>query len=92
MSCLRVCSRCSLDLDATPVEHHGQVGSRQGTRGTYAGGIAWHPLLCFIDETGEWLHGTFRNGHAAAATGAVGFVRRCLRRLPDGARVLLRAD
>jgi Transposase DDE domain group 1 len=82
----------TLDLDATLVEHHGPVGSRQGTRGTYTGKVAWHPLLCFVGETGEWLHGTLRNGHAAASTGAVRFVRRCLRRLPDGARVFLRAD
>jgi Transposase DDE domain group 1 len=82
----------TLDLDATLVEHHGPVGSRQGTRGTYTGKIAWHPLLCFVDETGEWLHGKLRNGHAAASTGATRFVRQCLRRLPDSARVFLRAD
>lgn len=82
----------TLDLDATLVEHHGPVGSRQGTRGTYTGKIAWHPLLCFVGETGEWLHGTLRNGHAAASRGAAGFVRQCLRRLPAGARVFLRAD
>lgn len=82
----------TLDLDATLVEHHGLVGSRQGTRGTYTGKIAWHPLLCFIDETGEWLHGKLRNGHAAASTGATRFVRDCLRRLPAGARIRLRAD
>jgi hypothetical protein len=82
----------TLDLDATLVEHHGPVGSRQGTRGTYTGKIAWHPLLCFVGETGEWLHGKLRNGHAAASRGAVRFVRQCLRRLPAGARVYLRAD
>ncbi len=43
----------TLDLDATLVEHHGPVGSRQGTRGTYTGKIAWHPLLCFVGETGS---------------------------------------
>jgi hypothetical protein len=82
----------TLDLDATLVEHHGPAGSRQGTRGTYTGKIAWHPLLCFVGETGEWLHGKLRNGHAAASTGAARFVRECLRRVPDGARVFLRAD
>ncbi len=46
----------TLDLDATYVEHHGPVGSRQGTRGTYKGKVAWHPLLCFVGESGEWLH------------------------------------
>jgi len=82
----------TLDLDATLVEHHGPAGSRQGTRGTYTGKIAWHPLLCFVGETGEWLHGKLRNGHAGASSGATGFVRQCLRRLPDSARVFLRAD
>ncbi len=82
----------TLDLDATYIEHHGLVGSRQGTRGTYKGKVCWHPLLCFVGETGEWLHARLRNGHAAASTGATRFLRECLRRLPDGARLFLRAD
>ena len=82
----------TLDLDATLVEHHGPAGSRQGTRGTYTGKIAWHPLLCFVAETGEWLHGKLRNGHAHASAGSERFLADCLRCLPDGARVLLRAD
>jgi len=82
----------TLDLDATYIEHHGPVGSRQGTRGTYKGRICWHPVLCFVGETGEWLHAKLRNGHAAASTGATRFVDGCLRRLPDGARLFLRAD
>jgi len=82
----------TLDLDSTLVEHHGPVGSRQGTRGTYAGKVAWHPLLCFVAETGEWLHGKLRNGHAAPSTGAKRFLAECLRRLPAGVRLYLRAD
>lgn len=82
----------TLDLDATLVEHHGPAGSRQGARGTYTGKVAWHPLLCFVDETGEWLHGKLRNGHAAASTGAARFLRECLRRVPADAHVFLRAD
>jgi hypothetical protein len=82
----------TLDLDATYVETHAPVGSRQGARGTYAGKVAWHPLLCFVAGTGEWLHAKLRNGHAAASTGAIGFLRECLRRLPAATRVHLRAD
>ena len=82
----------TLDLDATLVEHHGPVGSRQGTRGTYTGKIAWQPLLCFVGETGEWLHGKLRNGHAAASRGAARFLTECLDRVPAGARLYLRAD
>ena len=59
----------TLDLDATYIEHHGPVGSRQGTRGTYKGKVCWHPLCCFVGETGEWLHTKLRNGHAGASTG-----------------------
>lgn len=82
----------TLDLDASYIEHHGPVGSRQGTRGTYKGKVAWHPLLCFVGETGEWLHAKLRNGHAGASTGATRFLTECLRRLPAGVRVFLRAD
>lgn len=84
--------RVTLDLDATLVEHHGPVGSRQGTRGTYTGKIAWHPLLCFVGETGEWLHGKLRNGHAAASRGSAGFLAECLDRVPAGVPLYLRAD
>jgi DDE family transposase len=82
----------TLDLDASYIEHHGPVGSRQGTRGVYTGKVAWHPLLCFVGETGEWLHAKLRHGHAAASTGATRFLGECLRRLPEGARLFLRAD
>jgi hypothetical protein len=82
----------TLDLDATLIETHGPVGARHGARGTYTGKIALHPLLCFVAETGEWLHARLRNGHAAASRGAARFVGECLRRLPAGARVYLRAD
>lgn len=82
----------TLDLDATYIEHHGPIGSRQGTRGTYKGKVCWHPLLCFVGETGEWLHAKLRNGHAGASTGATRFLDECLLRLPVGARLFLRAD
>jgi Transposase DDE domain group 1 len=82
----------TLDLDATLVEEHGPPGSRQGARGTYTGRVAWHPLLCCVGETGEWLPGKLRNGDAAAPTGAARFLRECLRRVPGRARIFLRAD
>ena len=81
----------TLDLDSTLVEH-GRAGLRQGARGTYAGKVAWHPLCCFLAETGEWLHARLRNGHAAASTGAKSFLAECLRRLPAAVSVFLRAD
>ncbi len=49
-------------------------------------------LFGFVGETGEWLHAKLRSGHAAASTGAKCFLVECLRRLPAGASVFLRAD
>jgi DDE family transposase len=82
----------TLDLDATLVEHHGPPGSRQGTRGTSTGKVVWHPLLCFVGESGEWLHGKLRNGTAAASRGSRRFIVECLDRVPAGIPVYLRAD
>jgi hypothetical protein len=39
--------------------------------------VAWHPLCCFVDETGEWLHAKLRRGNAAASTGAKRFLGAC---------------
>jgi hypothetical protein len=82
----------TLDIDASYVETHGPERSRQGARGTYAGKVCWHPLFCFVAETGEWLGAKLRSGRAHAQAGAVAFLDGCLGRLPAGTRVLLRAD
>lgn len=82
----------TLDIDASYVETHGPEGSRQGARGTYAGKVCWHPLFCFVAETGEWLGAKLRSGRAHAQSGSVAFLDGCLRRLPAGVRVRLRAD
>ena len=82
----------TLDIDASLIETHGPVGSRQGARGSYAGKVCWHPLFCFIAETGEWLGAKLRSGTAHAQSGALAFPDSCLRRLPENVCVLLRAD
>lgn len=82
----------TLDLDSTYVEHHGRAGSRQGASKAYGGRVAWHPLCCFVAESGEWLHAQLRSGRAHSSKGATRFLSACLRRLPDGVRVFLRAD
>ena len=66
----------------------------------YATSVLPHPLgqhqpptderpLC--RRTGEWLHAKLRNGHGGASSGATRFLDECLRRLPAGARLFLRA-
>jgi hypothetical protein len=89
---LRERERLTLDLDSTYIEHHGPAGSRQGATKTYGAGAAWHPLCCFLAETGEWLHTALRSGRAHVSKGAKRFLSQCLRRLPEGVPLFLRAD
>ncbi len=43
----------TLEIDASLIETHGPEGSRQEARGSYAGKLCWHPLFCFVSETGS---------------------------------------
>jgi hypothetical protein len=54
---------------------------------------SFHPLFCFIGETRDFLHGIFRTGKAHSCRGVKGFLRECLKRIPEGIReIYLRAD
>ena len=89
------CSSASRSRSSSTRRSSSTTGPPARGRGRAAptpGKVAWHPLLCFVAESGEWLHGKLRNGHAAPSTGARGFLAECLRRLPAGARLYLRAD
>lgn len=54
-----------LDLDATLVACHSE---KQQAAPTYKGGFGFHPLLCFLANTGEALSGRLRPGNAGANT------------------------
>ena len=45
-----------LDIDATLLGAHSE---KEGAAGTYKGGFGFFPLLCYLDETGEPLAGSF---------------------------------
>jgi len=52
-------------IDATLL---GAASEKQGAAGDYKGGFGFHPLLCYLDETGEPLAGLLRPGNAGANT------------------------
>ncbi len=43
-----------IDIDATLVDSH---SNKQGAAGTYKGGFGFHPLMAYLDATGEALAG-----------------------------------
>ncbi|MFJ3934306.1 IS1380 family transposase [Streptomyces sp. NPDC090029] len=84
-----------LDLDATLVTCHSE---KEQAAPTYKRGFGYHPLLCFLDNTGEALAGVLRPGNAGANTAAdhIAVLDAALAQIPDahrhGTDILIRAD
>lgn len=84
-----------LDLDATLVTCH---SDKEQAAATYKHGFGFHPLLCFLDNTGEALAGLLRPGNAGANTAAdhITVLAQALAQIPDahrhGTDLLIRAD
>jgi len=84
-----------LDIDATIVICHSEKES--ATR-TWKKTFGYHPLLCFLDNTGEALSGLLREGRAGSNTTAdhITVFDQALAQIPDAVRhgtaILLRAD
>ncbi|GGJ68686.1 hypothetical protein GCM10012282_77100 [Streptomyces lacrimifluminis] len=84
-----------LDLDATLVTSHSE---KEQAAATYKRGFGYHPLLCFLDNTGEALAGVLRPGNGGANTAAdhITVLDQALAQIPDahrhGTRILIRAD
>jgi hypothetical protein len=70
-----------LDIDASLLTAHSE---KQGAAGNYKGGFGFHPLLCYLAETGEPLAAVLRPGNAAAHTAADHFevLQLALEQLP----------
>jgi len=83
----------TLDIDATLVTSH---SDKDGAAGTYKGGYGFHPLQCYLDETGEALAGLLRPGNAGAntATDHIEVLSRAIEQLPNDrpAEILVRCD
>jgi len=84
-----------LDLDATLVTCHSEKAQAAPT---YKGGFGFHPLLCFLANTGEALSGRLRPGNAGAnnASDHITVLDQALAQIPDahrhGTDILVRAD
>ena len=84
-----------IDLDATLVTCHSE---KQGAAPTFKHGFGYHPLLAWLDNTGEALAGMLRPGNANANTAAdhIQVTDEALAQIPDehrhGTPILIRAD
>jgi hypothetical protein len=84
-----------VDLDATVVEVHSE---KQSAAAHFKGGFGYHPLICWLDNTGEALAGRLRPGNAGAntATDHVAVFDDALAQIPDadrhGTPILVRTD
>lgn len=84
-----------LDPDATLVTCHSE---KEQAAATYKRGFRYHPLLCFLDNTGEALAAVLRPGNAGANTAAdhITVLDQALAQIPDAHRhdtpILIRAD
>jgi hypothetical protein len=84
-----------LDIDATIVICHSE---KQSAAATWKHTFGYHPLLCFLDATGEALAGLLRPGNAGSNTTAdhITVLDRALEQIPDAQRhgtpVLIRSD
>jgi len=56
-----------IDVDATLTTAH---SDKEQAAGNFKGGFGHHPLLCYLDETGEGLAGILRPGNAGSNTAA----------------------
>ncbi|WP_327238519.1 IS1380 family transposase [Streptomyces sp. NBC_01317] len=84
-----------LDLDATLITCHSE---KEQAAPTYKGGFGFHPLLCFLANTGEAVSGRLRPGNSGANTAAdhIAVLGDALAQIPDahrhGTAILVRAD
>jgi hypothetical protein len=84
-----------LDMDATLVICHSE---KEAATRTWKKTFGYHPLLCFLDNTGEALSGMLREGRAGSNTTAdhITVLDQALTQIPDayrhGTPLLVRTD
>ena len=81
-------------IDATLL---GAASEKEGAAGNYKGGFGFHPLPCYLDETGEPLAGLLRPGNAGSNTATDHFevLQAALEQLPEAdldREILVRCD
>ena len=87
-------SRIHLSIDTTVNTIYGnQQGGRKGHNTRHRGKKGYRPVLCFIDETREYLIGKLRKGQTLRGEEVAKFVKNIRNQLPGCVHsVLFRAD
>jgi Transposase DDE domain group 1 len=88
------CPRISIDIDTTVETLYGeQQGGRKGHNTKHRGKKGYRPVLCFIEQTREYLLGKLRKGETLSGQETAAFVAQIKSHLPGCVQyVLLRAD
>jgi len=87
-------TRLTLDLDSHVLSVYGkQQRAGRGYNPKKKGRGSYHPLLCFIGETRDYLAGLLRSGKHHTSYQVIPFLKGILKRLPTHIRkIRLRAD
>lgn len=87
-------ARLTLDLDSHVLSVYGkQQRAGRGYNPKKKGRGSYHPLLCFIGETRDYLAGLLRSGKHHTSYRVIPFMKGILKRLPTHIRkIRLRAD
>jgi hypothetical protein len=83
-----------INIDTTVETVYGsQQGSRKGHNTKNRGKKGYRPVLCFIEETSEYLFGNLRKGETLSGKEAAKIIRQINEHLPSCVQhVILRAD
>jgi hypothetical protein len=87
-------SRIAIDIDTTVETMYGdQEGGRIGHNPKHRGKKGYRPVLCFIEQTREYLYGKLRKGETVSGEETAKIIHVLKRYLPSCVQqVLLRAD
>ena len=86
--------RIRINIDTTVKTVYGnQQGARKGHNTSHRGKLGLRPILCFIEETREYLVGKLRKGTTVSGPETAAFIADIAKHLPGCVQeVLLRAD
>jgi hypothetical protein len=84
----------TLDLDSHVMPVYGnQQRAGLGYNPKKKGRKSYHPLLCFVGETRDYIGGVLRNGKHHTSYNAIGFLKKLIKTLPSHInQIRLRAD
>jgi hypothetical protein len=86
--------RICLDIDTTVETVFGdQQGAKKGHNTKHRGKKGFRPVLCFIEQSREYLLGKFRRGETISGQETAAFISQIKNQLPNCVKqVLIRAD